>query len=82
MSFGLKDGFDGLTQFAGFNSAAPSDQDGFAQGTLIDESVQSDGTILGQFSNGRSEALAQLAVAIFANPQGLERVGENHFTSS
>ena len=34
---------------------------------------------MGQFSNGRSEALAQIAVANFANPQGLERVGNNNF---
>ncbi len=79
LTFGAEGGFDGLTQFGGFNSAASTDQDGFAQGTLVDEEVQQNGVIIGQFSNGRSEALAQLAVATFANPQGLERVGNNYF---
>lgn len=79
MAFGTLGGFDGLTQFGGFNSAASTDQDGFTQGTLIDEEVQANGTIIGQFSNGRTEALAQIAVATFANPQGLERIGNNYF---
>jgi flagellar hook protein FlgE len=34
---------------------------------------------MGQFSNGRTEPLAQIAIATFANPQGLERVGNNYF---
>ena len=79
LAFGSQSGFDGLTQFGGFNSAASTDQDGFAQGTLVDEEVQANGTIIGQFSNGRTEPLAQIAIATFANPQGLERVGNNYF---
>lgn len=79
LSFGSQSGFDGLTQFGGFNSAASTDQDGFAQGTLVDEEVQANGVIIGQFSNGRTEPLAQIAIATFANPQGLERVGQNYF---
>lgn len=79
LNFGSQSGFDGLTQFGGFNSAASTDQDGFAQGTLVDEEVQANGVIIGQFSNGRTEPLAQIAVATFANPQGLERVGQNYF---
>jgi flagellar hook protein FlgE len=77
--FGSQGGFDGLTQFGGFYSAASIEQDGFAQGTLVDVDVQANGIIIGRFSNGRSEPLAQLAIATFANPQGLERVGNNYF---
>ena len=80
LSFGAQEGFNGLTQFGGFSSAAATDQDGFAQGTLVDQEVQQDGTILGQFSNGRTEALAQVALVSFANQQGLQRVGSNYFT--
>ena len=82
LSFGTEKGFDGLTQFGGFNSAASTDQDGFAQGTLVDENVEQDGIVTGIFSNGRTAALAQIAVATFANPQGLQRVGNNYFTFS
>lgn len=80
LTFGDQNGFNGLTQFGGFSSAASTDQDGFAQGTLVDQEVQKDGTILGQFSNGRTEALAQVALVTFANQQGLERVGGNYFS--
>lgn len=79
LAFGSQSGFDGLTQFGGFNSAASTDQDGFAQGTLVDQEVQQNGVIMGQFSNGRTEPLAQIAIATFANSQGLERVGNNYF---
>lgn len=79
LSFGSQNGFDGLTQFGGFNSAASTDQDGFAQGTLVDEEVQQNGVIIGQFSNGRTEALAQIAIATFANPHGMERMADNYF---
>lgn len=79
LEFGSQNGFDGLTQFGGFNSAASTNQDGFAQGTLVDQEVQQNGVIMGQFSNGRTEPLAQIAIATFANAQGLERVGNNYF---
>jgi flagellar hook protein FlgE len=46
-------------------------QNGFAAGTLSGYSVLSDGTVEGQYSNGQTLALGQVAVANFANPQGL-----------
>lgn len=82
LSFGSANGFDGLTQFGGFTSAASTDQDGFAQGTLGDVSVQRDGIIMGQFSNGRSEPIAQIALATFINPEGLDREANNFFRAT
>lgn len=46
---------------------------------LLDFNISEDGTIQGAFSNGQTMLLGQLALANFANPQGLTRVGQNNF---
>ena len=79
LGFGSPNGFDGLSQFGGFTSAASTSQDGFAQGTLVDVSVEADGIVTGQFSNGRSESIAQIALASFSNAEGLDRKSNNYF---
>jgi flagellar hook protein FlgE len=50
-------------------------QDGFGAGSLKSYSVLSDGVVQGQYSNGETLALGQVAVASFTNPQGLEQTG-------
>src|SRR5258708_548033 len=62
-----------LTQFAGASAVANSTQDGFPSGSLIDFSVDQKGVVLGVFSNGQSRAIAQVALASFANSVGLAR---------
>jgi flagellar hook protein FlgE len=57
-------------------------QDGYGSGALNDYTIGSDGTIMGSFSNGRTAALGQIALANFANTQGLERVGNNDFSAT
>jgi len=71
-----------LTQVAGPSTTASTWQDGFGSGTLTDYNIGSDGTIMGTFSNGRTAALGQIALANFANTQGLERVGNNQFSAT
>lgn len=56
-----------------------SSQDGFPPGTLSGFSVGRDGVINGTFSNGLTRPLGQIAVATFANPQGLVAEGDNLF---
>lgn len=63
-------------------TTAALNQDGFAPGTLSNISVSQDGTIQGQFSNGQVRTMAQVAVATFANPGGLQRLGSNQFAST
>jgi flagellar hook protein FlgE len=79
LSFGTPGGFSGLTQAGGSSSATATSQDGFAPGTLNNLTIGQDGTISGNFSNGQTLAIAQFAVASFANPQGLDRIGSNYF---
>ncbi len=65
-----------LTQFAGSQSITLT-QNGSAPGTLVSYSIGSNGVITGTFSNGKTMALAQIALASFANPSGLVNVGNN-----
>ena len=81
-SFGGDGGFNGLTQLGGTSSAAATEQNGFAPGTLSSLSIGQDGTISGVFSNGQTLAVAQLAIASFANAGGLDRVGNNYYATS
>jgi flagellar hook protein FlgE len=39
--------------------------------------VSQDGAIVGYYSNGRNQNIGQVALAVFANPEGLERLGGN-----
>jgi flagellar hook protein FlgE len=52
-------------------------QDGEPIGTLTSFSVGGDGTIIGQFTNGLTKALGQVALANFNNPEGLIAQGNN-----
>ncbi|MEK7423116.1 MAG: flagellar hook protein FlgE [Actinomycetota bacterium] len=62
-----------VTQFSGETTAAVTEQDGFAAGTLQAFDISPDGVIVGSYSNGRARAIGQVAMAVFTNPEGLER---------
>jgi flagellar hook protein FlgE len=68
------DGERRITQFAGSASIAAIFQNGSAAGTLQSLRVGTDGVIVGAYNNGLVQPIAQLALASFANPEGLERV--------
>ncbi len=67
----------GLTSFTGASTANFLDQNGYAQGSLQDISVDLNGKIWGSFTNGVSEILGQLSVAKFENPSALTKRGDN-----
>ncbi len=71
-----------ITQVAGASSTSSAQQDGSSSGTLTDFSIGSDGTITGSFSNGQTAALGQLALASFANEQGLQRSGNTNYSET
>src|SRR5579883_865771 len=72
----------GLTQFGGSSTANAVTQDGTGFGTLTSVSFDTSGILQGQFSNGKTEPLAQLAIAGFNNEDGLVRTGNNYFQAS
>lgn len=74
--------FAGLTQFASATTVAGSAADGALPGLLERITIDRTGMIYGVFSNGRSRVLAQIALARFSNPGGLERVGGNMYQIS
>lgn len=68
-----------ITQYASTNSVGIISQNGAAAGSLQSFSIGQDGLIMGTYSNGKSKALGQLALSIFANPEGLEKVAGSNF---
>lgn len=72
----------GLTQYSGTSTLAATDTDGYAAGTLQKKTIDSTGTIVGTFSNGETQNLAQIALAVFNNPGGLTKVGDTLFEKS
>jgi flagellar hook protein FlgE len=71
-----------ITQTATASATSATSTNGFASGTLQTYAVQPDGTIDGTFSSGQTLALGQVAVASFANNQGLVAVGNNNYQAS
>jgi flagellar hook protein FlgE len=71
-----------LSQVASPSSTSSTQQDGTGSGSLTKFDIGSDGMIMGTFSNGKTAVIGQLALATFANVQGLERAGGNSFTST
>jgi flagellar hook protein FlgE len=69
-----------ITQLAAANSTASIQQDGTSSGTLQSFNIGSDGTITGTFSNGTTATLGQIALASFADEQGLSRNGDNDYS--
>lgn len=74
--------FSGTTQFGSNFGVNALNQDGFASGRLSGFKIGSDGIVMGSYTNGRSAVLGQVVLANFANPQGLEPLGNNAFAES
>ncbi|MBL8067309.1 MAG: flagellar hook protein FlgE [Armatimonadetes bacterium] len=69
--------FGGISQLATEMQVQASSQNGFEPGSLSSFSVNTDGIIVGLYTNGLTRSLGQIASAIFPNPNGLERQGSN-----
>lgn len=82
LDFGSATNTTPLTGYAGTSTAALISQDGYAAGSLRSFTVSTDGTIVGNYTNGRQGTLGQLQLARFANPAGLVREGQNLLRSS
>lgn len=70
-------GSDGAVQFSSPYNTRFSNQNGFGSGTLASVGVDSDGFVIGSFTNGESKKLWQLTVAVFQDTAELEPVGNN-----
>jgi len=72
----------GVTSYSGASTVNASFQDGSAIGSLQSFTISQDGTLVGVFSNGLKQTLAQLAVASFGNPSGLEKGGNSTYRTT
>jgi flagellar hook protein FlgE len=72
----------GITQYSGGSTVAALEQDGAPMGSLQAFTMSPDGTVVGVFSNGMKQKLAQVAVGNFTNPPGLEKVGGSMYRST
>jgi flagellar hook protein FlgE len=81
-------GVDLTTQFGGAAASGINNfvrfmnQDGFSAGSLQSVSIDEAGFVTGNFSNGQTDRLAQVALARFPANQGLDRVGRNNYVET
>lgn len=68
--------FTGTTQYSSVFSVNNLAQDGLPAGNLTGISVSDDGIVFANYSNGGSQPLGKVALARFANPQGLTKLGD------
>jgi flagellar hook protein FlgE len=73
--------FNGLTQYAA-TGGLQSLSDGYTVGQLLDYEINTDGLIIGRFTNDTVQTLAKIGVARFPNNQGLVRSEGNTFKTS
>jgi flagellar hook protein FlgE len=78
----IKVGFNGSTQYGSDTSEKLTTQDGYTAGHLQRFAASSDGTLLGQYSNGQTKPLGQVVLANFTNAGGLEPIGNNSWTET
>ncbi|MGB0730234.1 MAG: flagellar hook protein FlgE, partial [Ilumatobacteraceae bacterium] len=79
MTVNINSGIGNVTQFGELSTLAVADQNGYGAGILQSISMSQEGMLLGSFSNGVNRPLAQLAIANFTNPEGLEKTGSSMF---
>jgi len=71
-----------LTQFADASNASATSQDGYASGEYTGYTIDSNGLVSAQFSNGETSAVGQLALASVTNLQGLQILGGNNYETT
>ncbi|EOH0145126.1 flagellar hook protein FlgE [Campylobacter coli] len=81
LSFGTSGSNDGLVSSNSASTLTGQATDGYTSGNLKPDAIRVDdkGNILGKFTNGKTFAVAKIAMASVANNSGLEEIGGNLF---
>jgi flagellar hook protein FlgE len=74
--------FSQTTQYGDNFGVTAVQQNGFTTGKLTGISIDSTGVVQARFTNGRSVNLGQIALANFANPQGLQQLGNASWSAT
>ncbi len=69
--------FAGTTQYGSNFGRSAATQNGYTSGHLSSFNVGPDGNLLGTYTNGQTWLLGQVTLTNFANPNGLQPLGNN-----
>ena len=81
-SGGIAVDLSAVTGYADVDTVAFDTQNGEPAGTLLSYALSDDGSLIGTFSNGKTQVLARVALATFVNPGGLEKTGSSQYVPS
>ncbi|WP_085677751.1 MULTISPECIES: flagellar hook protein FlgE [unclassified Pseudomonas] len=79
---GLRLSMNSTTSYNTETARMSQSQDGYATGILSSLSIDSTGVMFASFSNQQSRAIGQVALASFANDQGLQQIGGTRWTET
>jgi flagellar hook protein FlgE len=70
------------TQYGAVFGVNSLTQDGYTTGRLAGVDIDSTGIIFGRYTNGQSKSLGQVGLANFANPNGLQPLGDTNWAET
>ncbi|MCS4285725.1 flagellar hook protein FlgE [Pseudomonas sp. BIGb0278] len=79
---GMRLSMNSTTSYNTETARMSQSQDGYATGVLSSLSIDSTGVMFASFSNQQSRAIGQVALASFANEQGLQQIGGTRWTET
>lgn len=82
LDLGTIGGYDGLISSTSIEKSNVATADGTKEGFLKGYAMDGNGNVVAEFTNGKSSAIAKVAVYHFQNDQGLTSVGSNLFSES
>ena len=82
LAIDLGSGYDGVISVSQEATSSYSVNDGIERGELVGYDINLNGQVSASFTNGRSSAVANIAVYHFTNDQGLDRYSGTHFSQS
>lgn len=74
--------YTGSTQYGASSAVNSLSQDGYTTGQLASVSVDANGVISANYTNGQSDTLGAVALARFNNPNGLQQVGDTNWAQT
>ena len=74
--------YTGTTQYAGQATTTVNKTDGYASGAFTGVSIDQDGSVLAQYSNGLKQRVGTIAIANFPNEDGLKATSDTSWTST
>lgn len=71
-----------MTQYGAAFGVNRVTQDGYTTGRLAGVDIDASGNVFARYTNGQAKTQGQVALANFANPQGLRSLGRNNWAES